>query len=72
MTIGTSQAVGHRSAIDLLKLPPHERDAILRAAAEQAEKEYCEDAGLTDFEAFGAGDLYGESASTETRQNLAD
>jgi hypothetical protein len=44
-----------------------ERDAILEAAAAIAEKDYRNDPDLTAFEAYGKDDLYGESASTETR-----
>jgi acyl-CoA reductase-like NAD-dependent aldehyde dehydrogenase len=55
------------TAKELRKLPAAERDAILEAAAEQAEEEYRTDAELTAFEAFGKEDLYGDSASTETR-----
>jgi hypothetical protein len=32
-----------------------------------AEKEYRENPNLTDFEAFGKDDLYGDSASSEVR-----
>jgi acyl-CoA reductase-like NAD-dependent aldehyde dehydrogenase len=55
------------TAAELRKLPARERDAILRAAAALAEQEYCHDAELTAFEAFGKDDLHGESASAETR-----
>jgi len=56
-----------RTAAELRKLPPHERDAILEAAAVLAEKEYRNNPELTAFEAFGKDDLYGDSSSTETR-----
>jgi acyl-CoA reductase-like NAD-dependent aldehyde dehydrogenase len=55
------------TATELRKLPADERDAILRAAAALAEEEYRTDPRLTDFEAFGKDDLYGESSSAETR-----
>jgi hypothetical protein len=60
--------VGKRwTAAELRKLPPHERDAILEAAATNAEGEYRVNRDLTDFEAFGKDDVHGDSASTETR-----
>ena len=40
------------TASELRKLPPAERDAILRAAAEEAEPLYRNDPELTAFEAF--------------------
>jgi hypothetical protein len=52
---------------ELRKLPPEQRDAVLEAAAIQAEDDYCHDRELTGFEAFGKDDLYGDSASTQTR-----
>jgi hypothetical protein len=55
------------TATELRKLPPAERDALMKAAAALAEEEYRNDPELTDFEAFGKDDLYGESSSTETR-----
>jgi hypothetical protein len=61
-------AVGTRlSARELRRLPKAERDAILLAAACQAEAEYREDRELTACEAFGKDDLSGESANTEAR-----
>jgi hypothetical protein len=57
----------HRTAAELRKLPPEERDAALEAAAAVAEEEYRTDPALTDFEAFGKDDLHGESSRTETR-----
>ena len=53
------------TAAELRKLPAAERDAILEAAAAMAEAEYRGNPRLTDFEAFGEDDLYGESASDE-------
>jgi hypothetical protein len=52
---------------ELRRLPPHERDAILEAAAALAEEEYRNNPELTAFEAFGKDDLYGGSCSTEVR-----
>jgi hypothetical protein len=51
------------TAAELRKLPAHERDAILEAAAAVAEETYRNDPRLTDFEAFGVEDLYGESTA---------
>jgi len=55
------------TAAELRKLPPEQRDAILEEAARLAEQEYRDNPELTAFEAFGKDDLYGDSASTETR-----
>jgi hypothetical protein len=55
------------TAAELRKLPATERDAIMEAAAVLAEKDYRNNPELTAFEAFGKDDLYGESASSETR-----
>ncbi len=46
---------------ELRKLPANERDAILTAAALDAEGAYRANPKLTDFEAFGKDDLHGES-----------
>ena len=51
------------TASELRKLPAKERDAILEAAAALAEELYRTDPELTDFEAFGEDDLYGESTA---------
>jgi hypothetical protein len=64
----TPTGTGKRwKASELRKLPPHQRDAVLEAAAIQAEADYRNDLELTAFEAFGKDDLYGDSASTQTR-----
>ena len=55
------------SAADLRRLNPAERDAALEAAALAAESEYRNSPSLTDFEAFGEGELYGDSADSEPR-----
>jgi hypothetical protein len=55
------------NASELRKLPPEQRDAILAAAAAQAEEDYRQDRELTAFEAFGEDDLHADSASTQTR-----
>jgi len=51
------------TAAQLRKLPAEQRDAILEAAAVLAEGIYRNDPQLTDFEAFGEEDLYGESTA---------
>ena len=51
------------TAAELRKLPAPQRDAILQAAAAFAEDIYRNDPQLTDFEAFGEEDLYGESTA---------
>ena len=51
------------TAAELRKLPAQQRDAILEAAAALAEDMYRHDPSLTDFEAFGEEDLYGESTA---------
>jgi hypothetical protein len=51
------------TAAELRKLPAEQRDAILAAAAAQAEDLYRNDPQLTDFEAFAEEDLYGESTA---------
>jgi hypothetical protein len=48
-------------------LPPAERDAILPAAAQQAEAEYRTNPELTAFEAFGKEDLHGDSENAQAR-----
>jgi hypothetical protein len=53
-------------ASELLKLPAHQRNVILEAAAAMADKEYRNNPDLTAFEAFGKDDLHGDSASTRT------
>ena len=55
------------TARELRKLPPHERDQVLEAAAKSAESEYRSDRDLTSFEAFGKDDLHGESSDSEAR-----
>lgn len=55
------------TAAELRRLPPEQRDAILRAAAEEAATHYRANPELTAFEAFGEDDLYGDSASSKPR-----
>lgn len=59
------------SAKELRALPSAERDAILVSAAQAADDEYRTNSELTAFEAFGRDDLYGESANTRPRTDLA-
>jgi hypothetical protein len=49
------------TAAELRKLPASQRDAILEEAAALAEELYRTNPELTDFEAFGEDDLYGQS-----------
>jgi hypothetical protein len=68
MNATNASSTGKRwTAVELRKLPPTERDAIMEAAAALAEEEYRNNPELTTFEAFGKDDLYGDSSSTETR-----
>jgi hypothetical protein len=53
MSHATPTGTGKRwKASELRRLPSQERDAILAAAAEQAEDDYRNDPALTAFEAF--------------------
>ena len=54
----------HLTAAELGKLPPAERDRILRTQAKKAEQEYRTNVELTEFEAFGPHDLYVESSDS--------
>ena len=51
------------TAAELRRLPAEQRDAILEAQAALAEEIYRNNPELTDFEAFGEDDLYGESTA---------
>ncbi len=53
-----------RSPRELLRLPREERAIILADFAAQVENEYRTNADLTDFEAYGEGDLYVENTDT--------
>lgn len=55
------------SPTELRKLPAADREAILAAQAKHAELLYRSDDSLTDFDAFGEGDLHVESSDTEER-----
>ncbi len=55
------------TASELRKLPAHERDAIMKAAAELAEPFYRNDPELTAFDTFGPEDLHVSSSNTRTR-----
>ena len=65
-TKSITPAVRKWTASELRKLKPARRDAILRAAAALAERDYRYDKQLTDFEAFGKDEIYGDSSNTET------
>ena len=60
------QASENWTAADLRRLPPHERDAILTAAAELAEEDYRSDPQLTAFDAFGEKDLHANGPDTDS------
>jgi hypothetical protein len=49
------------SAVDLMRLPLKVRLRILASSSRKAEEIYKRDKRLTDFEAFGANDLYDET-----------
>ena len=55
------------TAAELRTLPREQRNAILAEAAARAEPEYRNNPDLTDFEAFGPEDLYGESSDSQPR-----
>jgi len=55
------------TAADLRRLPAHERDAILVAAAELAVEHYTHDPQLTAFEAFSGDDMHRHSSDTQPR-----
>jgi hypothetical protein len=64
MNADSAPLVGKKwTATELRKLPAEQRDAILEAAAALAEEIYRNNPELTDFEAFGEDDLYGESTA---------
>lgn len=60
--VSESEEVG--SATGLRRLPKAQRDAILKAAADNLAHAYATDKGLTDFEAFGQEDLYVDSTES--------
>ena len=51
----------HMTAIEVMRLPPPERERVLGEAALQAEQEYRVNQDLTDFEAFGKEEPCDES-----------
>lgn len=53
------------TAAELRRLPSHERDAILEAAAACAAVDYASNSELTAFEAFGSEDLHADSSDAE-------
>ncbi len=66
-TIKTTRSAHHWTAAELRQLPSQERDAILAAAAIDAEVDYRGDSALTDFEALGDQDLYGDRSNPAAR-----
>jgi hypothetical protein len=56
-----------KTAAELRRLPPNERDKILATASAAAEADYRDDPSLTAFEAFGENDLYGHSSDSRPR-----
>jgi hypothetical protein len=61
-----SGASGRRwTAMELRKLPPAERDAILAEQAAALADEYCNNPELTAYEAFGDEDLYVDCSDSE-------
>ncbi|MCY2995977.1 MAG: hypothetical protein NTY19_50220 [Planctomycetota bacterium] len=67
MTTTTTAAGKRWTAAELRRMPAHEREVELQAAAEQAESEYRANPELTASEALGKDDLHVDSANTETR-----
>jgi hypothetical protein len=65
----TKLPLGYVSAVDVMKLPIEEREAILANAAKFAQYEYEMNPDLTDFEAFGEEDLYDETSSYDEEEN---
>ena len=49
---------------ELRKMPRHERQAVLAAAAELAEQDYREDKELTGFDAFSVEELDDDAADS--------
>jgi len=66
-TPSTSIPVARLSPREVRRLPPLERDVLLRAAASQADAEYRTNVELTAFEAYGKDDLHGESTNSTAR-----
>jgi hypothetical protein len=65
--VTTTTTPNRWTAGELRRMPEHEREAVLQAAARQAEHEYRTDRDLTSFEAFGKDDLHVDSADTAPR-----
>ena len=57
---------------ELRKLPRHERQAILAAAAELAEQDYREDKELTGFDAFSEEELDGDETDSHSGRGVVD
>lgn len=58
---GETNLVFRADPVQMMKLPVEERSRMLAMAATKAEEEYRTNASLTDFNAFGDGDLYDET-----------
>jgi len=56
-TTTTTPVAERWTAAELRRMPAHDRDSVLLAAAEQAEVEYRTNPELTAFEALGKDDL---------------
>ena len=67
MAATQSQPARTWTAAELRRLPADQRDAVLAAAAAEAEEEYTTHANLTAFDAFGEDDLHGDSADARPR-----
>jgi hypothetical protein len=63
MTLNSTIGSNVMRASDLRRLSQDARDAILAAAAAQAENVYRTNPQLTDLEAFGEDDLHGKSTA---------
>ena len=62
----SQETANQPSVAELRRMPPEQRDAILDQQAAVAEEEYRTNPALTDFEAYGRDDLYGESTGSQT------
>jgi hypothetical protein len=59
MTAKSTPTVIQRwTASELRKVPHEERETVLETAAALAEDDYCNDNGLTAFEAFGRDETF--------------
>lgn len=68
LTSEPAELLGRKwTASELRRLSAEARDVVLSAAAALAESDYRHNPELTDFEAFGADDLYGDISQSATR-----